>query len=88
MSLLIQYRFDEASVSIGTDSVGSLDMTNTGVTTVSETFESISINAAHFDGSSHLNLPSASLPASMTGSSSRTFSVSYTHLTLPTIYSV
>ena len=44
MSLLIQYRFDEASVSIGTDSVGSLDMTNTGVTTISETFESISIN--------------------------------------------
>jgi len=66
MSLLIQYRFNEESVSIGTDSVGSLDMTNTGVTTISETFESISINAAHFDGSSHLNLPSASLPASMT----------------------
>ena len=60
MSLLIQYRFDEASASIGADSVGSLDMTNTGVTTISETFESISINAAHFDGSSHLNLPSAS----------------------------
>ena len=74
MSLLIQYRFNEESVSIGTDSVGSLDMINTGVTTISETFESISINAAHFDGSSHLNLPSASLPASMTGSSSRTFS--------------
>jgi len=57
MSLLIQYRFDEASASIGTDSVGSLDMTNTGVTTVSETFGSHSINAAYFDGSSHLNLP-------------------------------
>ena len=74
MSLLIQYRLNEASVSIGTDSVGSLDMTNTGVTTVPETFESKSINAAYFDGSSYLNLSSASLPASMTGSSSRTFS--------------
>ena len=65
MSLLIQYRFDEASASIGADSVGSLDMTNTGVTTVSETFGSHSINAAFFDGSSHLNLSSASLPLSL-----------------------
>ena len=43
MSLLIQYRFDEASASIGADSVGSLDMTNTGVTTISETLSLIHI---------------------------------------------
>ena len=71
MSLLIQYRLDEASISIGTDSVGSLDMTNTGVTTVSETFGTSSINASYFDGSSYLNLPSASVPVSMTSNNSR-----------------
>lgn len=84
MSLLIQYRLDEASISIGTDSVGSLDMTNTGVTTVSETFGTSSINASYFDGSSYLNLPSASVPVSMTSNNSRTFCCWVKHTDQPT----
>lgn len=70
MSLESWYRLDEDSASIGTDSVGSRDMTNTGVTSVGADYG----NAAYFDGSSYLNLASGSLPAAITGGNSRTFS--------------
>lgn len=70
MSLESWYRFDEDAASIGTDSLGSHDMTNTGVTSVSDDYG----NAAYFDGSSYLNLASGTLPSAITGGNSRTFS--------------
>lgn len=71
MSLVVQYRLDEASGSLGTDSVGSLDMTNTTVTSVSDATYG---DVAYFDGSSHLALAAASLPTAITGTNSRTLS--------------
>ena len=71
MSLVVQYRLDEASGSLGTDSVGSLDMTNTTVTSVSDATYG---DVAYFDGSSRLALAAASLPTAITGTNSRTIS--------------
>ena len=70
MSLVSWYRLDEADATLGTDSIGSRDMTNVGVTSVTDTYG----DAAYFDGSSHFNLASASVHSSIVGGSDRVFS--------------
>ncbi len=73
MSLVLHYKLNESSsASLGTDSVGSLDATNTGVTAFSDpTYGQV----AYFDGSADLTLPAVSVPTALTGSSARTVSL-------------
>lgn len=69
---ILWYKFSEDSANIGLDSSGSsLNMTNSGVTTV---VDSTYGNVASFDGSSHLLLSNASVPAAMQGTSARSYS--------------
>lgn len=84
MSLIVQYRLDEVSASLGTDSVGSLDMTNTTVTSFSDATYG---NVAYFDGSSYLSLPSVSVPTAITQDNDRTFSCWFNRTTGQTIHS-
>lgn len=70
MSLVSWYKFDEGTSTLGQDSKGSRDMTNTGVTSANSTYGA----CAYFDGSSYLNLGSASVHSSMKFNNSRTFS--------------
>ena len=70
MSLISHYRFDEATATLGEDSQGSRDMTNTGVVSATGTYG----DCAYFDGSSYLNLGESSVHASMKDRESRSFS--------------
>jgi len=71
MAIVLSYKFNTDSL-ITDSSVTSLDLTNSGVTSiVDETYGKV----ANFDGSSYLSLPSGSTPTSMSGSNSRSISL-------------
>ena len=76
VTLQMWYRFDETDSNLGTDNKGTLNMTNMGVTSIPETYghETLSGNAAFFDGSSYMYLPQNQIPSYMVNSSSRTYS--------------